>query len=134
MSRHRVGEPADLVEPELAGDHSAIARMLTDIERRDDGVDTALATLHQHTGHAHVVGLTGPQGSGKSTLVSALAAHYRAQDRTVGVLAVDPSSVFSGGAILGDRIRMTGLAGDAGGVIRSLAARGGGGGGGGRAG
>jgi LAO/AO transport system kinase len=119
-----VKTPEDVTDRVLAGEHAAIARMLTFVERRAEGVDEALATLHQHTGSAHVVGLTGPPGSGKSTLVTALAAHYRRLGRSVGILAVDPSSVFSGGAILGDRIRMTGLAGDAGVFIRSIATRG----------
>jgi LAO/AO transport system kinase len=116
--------PAELVDGVLAGEHAAIARMLTFVERRAGGVDEALAKLHQHAGTAHVLGLTGPPGSGKSTLVTALSRHYRKNGRTVGVLAVDPSSVFSGGAILGDRIRMTGLGGDPGVFIRSIATRG----------
>lgn len=115
---------AELVDPVLAGEHAAIARMVTLIERRADGVDEALAKLHQHAGTAHVLGLTGPPGSGKSTLVAALSRHYRERGRTVGILAVDPSSVFSGGAILGDRIRMSDLAGDPGVFIRSIATRG----------
>ncbi|GAB2964880.1 methylmalonyl Co-A mutase-associated GTPase MeaB [Amycolatopsis acidiphila] len=116
--------PAELVDAVLAGEHAAVARMLTFVERRADGVDEALAKLHQHAGGAHVLGLTGPPGSGKSTLVTALSRHYRAQGRTVGILAVDPSSVFSGGAILGDRIRMSELGGDPGVFIRSIATRG----------
>lgn len=116
--------PADITDRVLNGEHAAIARMLTFVERRTDGVEQALAKLHQHTGSAHVLGLTGPPGSGKSTLVAALAAHYRKQGRSVGILAVDPSSVFSGGAILGDRIRMTELAGDDDVFIRSVATRG----------
>ncbi|MGH3756727.1 methylmalonyl Co-A mutase-associated GTPase MeaB [Actinophytocola sp.] len=116
--------PADLTDRVLGGEHAAIARMLTFVERRVDGIEHALATLHRHTGSAHVLGLTGPPGSGKSTLVTALAAHYRRQGRSIGILAVDPSSVFSGGAILGDRIRMTDLAGDRGVFIRSIATRG----------
>jgi LAO/AO transport system kinase len=98
--------------------------MLTAVERRTDGIGDALACLHRHSGSAHVLGVTGPPGSGKSTLVSALTAHYRRAGRTVGILAVDPSSVFTGGAILGDRIRMSGLAGDDGVFIRSIATRG----------
>lgn len=113
-----------LVERVLAGEQSGIARLLTRIERRDSGVDLQLAELHSHTGRAHVVGITGPPGSGKSTLVSALAVEYRRQGRTVGILAVDPSSAYSGGAILGDRIRMNELAGDPDVYIRSLATRG----------
>lgn len=116
--------PAELVDGVLDGKHTAIARMLTFIERRTAGVEEALAKLHQHTGSAHVLGLTGPPGSGKSTLVAALTRHYRENGHGVGVLAVDPSSVFSGGAILGDRIRMTGLSGDPGVFIRSVATRG----------
>lgn len=108
----------------LAGDHGAIARMLTRVERRSEGVDAALASLHPHTGRAHVIGVTGPAGSGKSTLTSALAKYHRSLGRTVGVLAVDPSSSYSGGAILGDRIRMIELSGDEGTYIRSLATRG----------
>ncbi|WIX76455.1 methylmalonyl Co-A mutase-associated GTPase MeaB [Amycolatopsis carbonis] len=116
--------PGDVVGRVLAGEHPAIARMLTFVERRTAGVDEALAELHGKAGHAHVLGLTGPPGSGKSTLVKSLTEHYRKAGKTVGVLAVDPSSVFSGGAILGDRIRMTGLAGDEGVFIRSVATRG----------
>lgn len=108
----------------LRGETGAIARLLTLIERRADGVDEVLATLHHSAGHAHVVGVTGPPGSGKSTLVSALTAQYRQAGRTVGIIAVDPSSTFSGGAILGDRIRMSELAGDPGVFIRSMATRG----------
>lgn len=108
----------------LRGDQSAIPRLLTHVERRTSGVNEVLADLHRTTGHAHVIGVTGPPGSGKSTLVSALTAELRRQDRTVGILAVDPSSVFSGGAILGDRIRMGDLSGDGGVYIRSIATRG----------
>lgn len=116
--------PAALVPRVLRGDPAAIGRMLTFVERRAGGVNDALADLHRETGKAYVLGITGPPGSGKSTLVTALTAEYRRTGRTVGVLAVDPSSVFSGGAILGDRIRMGALAGDAGVFIRSLATRG----------
>ncbi|MCR3719299.1 MULTISPECIES: methylmalonyl Co-A mutase-associated GTPase MeaB [Prauserella salsuginis group] len=116
--------PKEIVDAVLEGRNQAVARMLTFVERRSDGVDDALAVLHRAAGSAHVLGLTGPPGSGKSTLVSALARHYRSQGRTVGVLAVDPSSVFSGGAILGDRIRMSDHGDDAGVFIRSVATRG----------
>lgn len=108
----------------LRGEQPAIARTLTAIERRNLGIDTTLATLHQHTGGAQVLGITGPPGSGKSTLVTALTTQYRAAGHTVGVLAIDPSSVLTGGAVLGDRIRMSDVAGDAGVFIRSLATRG----------
>lgn len=108
----------------VRGEHGAIARALTHIERRTPGVSEVLAQLHHHAGRAHVLGVTGPPGSGKSTLVTALTAAYRRAGRTVGIIAVDPSSVFTGGAILGDRIRMTQLAGDDGVFIRSIATRG----------
>jgi GTPase len=112
------------VERVRAGQPGAIARMISRVERGDDGVADELASLHRAGGRAHVIGVTGAPGSGKSTLVAALTARYRELGRTVGVLAVDPSSVFSGGAILGDRIRMHAHAGDAGVFIRSIATRG----------
>lgn len=106
------------------GEPGAIARALTGIERRSPGIDELLAQLHHSAGRARVLGLTGPAGSGKSTLVSALSAQYRRVGLTVGIIAVDPSSAISGGAILGDRIRMSELADDAGVFIRSIATRG----------
>ncbi|MBL1118462.1 methylmalonyl Co-A mutase-associated GTPase MeaB [Streptomyces sp. 110] len=115
---------APLAERVLRGEQSAVARALTQVERRAPGTDALLAPLHRAAGRAHVIGVTGPPGSGKSTLVSAMAAEYRGAGRTVGIIAVDPSSVFTGGAILGDRIRMSALAGDPGVFIRSLATRG----------
>ncbi|WP_020495772.1 methylmalonyl Co-A mutase-associated GTPase MeaB [Sciscionella marina] len=113
-----------LAERVVAGELPALARALTLVERRRDGVNELLADLHRRTGGAQVLGVTGPPGSGKSTLVTGLTAEYRARGRTVGVIAVDPSSILTGGAILGDRIRMTGLAGDPGVFIRSIATRG----------
>jgi LAO/AO transport system kinase len=115
---------ADRVGRVLAGQPGAMARMISRVERRSDGVAEELAELHRAGGHAHVIGITGAPGSGKSTLVAALTRRYRELGRTVGVLAVDPSSIFSGGAILGDRIRMSALAGDDGVFIRSVATRG----------
>jgi LAO/AO transport system kinase len=101
----------------------AIARGLTLVESGSDAASELLAELWKDSGHAHVVGITGPAGSGKSTLVSRAAMEYRARGARVAILAVDPSSAYSGGAILGDRIRMTELAGgDA--YIRSMASRG----------
>ena len=108
----------------LEGDARAIARLLT---RAESGVDEARPTLDAmfaHAGRAHVVGMTGVPGSGKSTLVARLAAAVRRGGRKVGIVAVDPSSPFSGGAILGDRIRMGELAGDPGVFVRSMATRG----------
>jgi len=114
----------DLVSGVLAGDVGATARMITLVERRSPELEQHLQPLYRAARSAHVIGVTGPAGSGKSTLVSALAMEYRRQDLTVGILAVDPSSVFTGGAILGDRIRMGGLSGDPGIFIRSMATRG----------
>ncbi len=105
-----------------SGDRRTIARALTLVE--NDPLGELSAALYRHTGRAHIVGVTGAPGSGKSTLVAAMTSHWREQGRTVGIVAVDPSSPFSGGAILGDRVRMTGHAGDPGVFIRSMASRG----------
>jgi LAO/AO transport system kinase len=118
-------------DPILQGDRLALARLLTQIENESpEGLET-LGALYPHTGQAHLVGITGAPGTGKSTLVNQLALHLRKQPMPgkdtpplVGVVAVDPSSPFSGGAILGDRIRMRDLAGDPGVFIRSMASRG----------
>lgn len=99
-----------------------LAQLLTRVENRQ--ADAELAALYPQTGQAHVVGITGAPGTGKSSLVNGLALHYRAQGRTVAILAVDPTSPFTGGAILGDRIRMRDLSGDPGVFIRSMATRG----------
>ncbi len=108
----------------LNGDRRALARLLTCVENERAGIQEVLAALFPHTGRALIVGVTGAPGTGKSTLVSALAKYYRARGQTVAVLAVDPTSPFTGGAILGDRIRMRDLSGDAGVFIRSMASRG----------
>jgi LAO/AO transport system kinase len=118
-----------LLEQVLAGRRRGIARAISLIENDGAEAREVLAALHPHTGQAHVVGVTGPPGSGKSTLVNALALAFRRggkerPPRTVGIIAVDPTSPFSGGAILGDRIRMRDLAGDRGIFIRSMASRG----------
>ena len=107
-----------------AGRRKSIARLMSLAETSGPRSKTALAELHRFTGRAHVVGLTGVPGSGKSTMVRALTQRLRASGRTVGIVAIDPSSPFSGGAILGDRIRMLDLAGDDGVFIRSMATRG----------
>jgi LAO/AO transport system kinase len=114
----------ELVTEALGGNRYALARLISLIE--DDGADAraALAALYPHTGQAHVVGVTGAPGTGKSTLVNELAKSLRARGTTVGVVAVDPSSPFTGGALLGDRVRMRDLAGDPGVFIRSMASRG----------
>jgi LAO/AO transport system kinase len=108
----------------LAGRTRAVARLMTRAEAGADECRPAMAEIYRHTGRAHVVGITGVPGCGKSTLVTALAKAIRAEGRTVGVVAVDPSSPFTGGAILGDRIRMGDLVGDPGVFIRSMASRG----------
>ncbi|MGH2521036.1 MAG: methylmalonyl Co-A mutase-associated GTPase MeaB [Anaerolineales bacterium] len=110
--------------PILSGDRRALARLLTRIENGAPEAERALAALFPHTGRAHLVGVTGPPGSGKSTLVNELAKALRGAGQTVAIVAVDPSSPFTGGAILGDRIRMRDLAGDPGVFIRSMASRG----------
>jgi LAO/AO transport system kinase len=99
-----------------------LARLLTRAENHQ--AEAELAILHPFTGNAHLIGVTGAPGTGKSTLVSALARQYRQLGRSIAILAVDPTSPFSGGAILGDRIRMRDLAGDTGVFIRSMATRG----------
>ena len=114
----------ELVDQTLSGNRRALARLISQVE--DDGPLAAqtLAAIYRHTGRARVVGVTGSPGTGKSTLVSELAKAYRRAGQTVGIVAVDPSSPFTGGAILGDRIRMRDLAGDSGVFIRSMATRG----------
>jgi LAO/AO transport system kinase len=116
--------PDTLVHDTLAGSRRALARLITLIENRAPGASEALAQIFPHTGRAYLIGITGAPGTGKSTLVNALAKTLRARGHTVGIIAVDPSSPFSGGAVLGDRIRMVDLAGDKGVFIRSMANRG----------
>jgi LAO/AO transport system kinase len=108
----------------LAGRYRALARAISLVEHEDRAVDRLLAEIYPLTGRARIVGITGSPGAGKSTLVAALARHYRRQQKRVGIIAVDPTSPFSGGAILGDRIRMTDLYTDRGVFIRSMATRG----------
>ncbi len=101
-----------------------MARLVTRVENESPAAQTALAKLYPHTGRAHIVGITGPPGCGKSTLVNQIAKQFRRKGDTVGIVAVDPTSPFSGGAVLGARIRMRDLAGDEGIFIRSMASRG----------
>ena len=116
-----LGEWAEKVR---TGDVRAISRAITTIENHAPEAETLLRTLFPSTGHAYLTGVTGAPGTGKSTLVDRLAAFYRKRDERVGVVAVDPTSPYSGGAILGDRIRMQGHASDTGIFIRSMATRG----------
>ncbi len=113
-----------LAEQVLQNRRRAIARLITYIENEHPAAQAELATLFPHTGRAHLVGVTGAPGTGKSSLVNELAKGIRATGKTVAIIAVDPTSPFSGGAILGDRIRMRELAGDRGVFIRSMASRG----------
>lgn len=114
----------NIVERLLNGDRRALARMVTLIENEVPQAQHYLAELHQHAGKAHIVGVTGSPGAGKSTLVTQLVRELRRREYKVGIIAVDPTSPFTGGAILGDRIRMMELAGDPNVFIRSMASRG----------
>ena len=113
-----------MVEQLRAGDSRALARAISAVENRTPGWSELLKALFQHTGRARILGLTGAPGAGKSTLVDHLARLYRKQNRTVGIIAVDPTSPYTGGAILGDRIRMQEHFSDPGIYIRSMATRG----------
>jgi LAO/AO transport system kinase len=113
-----------LVERLSRGDRAAASRLMTVVENRQVGYREALRLTAPLTGRAHVLGVTGPPGAGKSTLVSALIKHYRGEGKTVGVIAVDPTSAISGGALLGDRIRMLSFYQDPGVFVRSMASRG----------
>lgn len=108
----------------LEGDRVAIARAITAVENEDEGASDILAGIFARTGRAYRVGITGPPGAGKSTITNKLSRWYRTQGRKVGVIAVDPTSPFTGGALLGDRVRMTDVDLDEGVFIRSMASRG----------
>lgn len=113
-----------LVEKVLAGERLALARLISAVEDGAPLAEEALKALYPHTGRAHIVGITGPAGSGKSTLTNELVKEYRRREKTVGVIAVDPTSAITGGALLGDRVRMLRAYGDPGVFVRSMATRG----------
>src|SRR5206468_1876546 len=113
-----------LVQGVLTGNRLALARAITRIENEQADAHAILRALFPHTGQAHIIGVTGAPGTGKSTLVTTLAQHYRAAGMTVGIVAIDPTSPFTGGALLGDRVRMRVLSGDSGVFMRSMATRG----------
>jgi len=114
----------DIAKELLAGNRLALSRAITAIENEYDEATEIMRELYPHTGHAYVLGITGPPGAGKSTMTEKIAKAYRDQGKTVGIIAVDPTSPFTGGAILGDRIRMNSLTLDEGVFIRSMGTRG----------
>ncbi|MFA6469818.1 MAG: methylmalonyl Co-A mutase-associated GTPase MeaB [Bacteroidota bacterium] len=108
----------------LAGDRRSVARAISFVENENAGAEQFLSEIYQHTGNAYRIGITGPPGAGKSTLTNKLARYYRSQNLKVGIIAVDPTSPFTGGALLGDRVRMSEVEMDQGVFIRSMASRG----------
>ncbi|MFC6955123.1 methylmalonyl Co-A mutase-associated GTPase MeaB [Halorubellus litoreus] len=114
----------ELLDGILEGKHRALARAITRIENRQEGYRDLVSGLYEHTGDADVIGITGSPGAGKSTLVDKVAKAYRDRGLTVGIVAIDPSSPYTGGAVLGDRIRMASNVGDMDVFFRSMSARG----------
>ncbi len=124
VERRTATPPAVLVAGVLEGNRLLLARTISRVENQEPDASALLTALYPHSGQAHIIGVTGAPGTGKSTLVTALAQSYRAAGLTVGIVAIDPTSPFTGGALLGDRVRMRALAGDAGVFMRSMATRG----------
>jgi len=117
-------EPTTLAAELLAGNRLALSRAISLVENQDSRTSELLRLLFSHTGQAHIIGITGAPGTGKSTLVTVMAQRYRLQGKTVAIVAVDPTSPFTGGALLGDRVRMRALSGDSDVFVRSMATRG----------
>ena len=123
-SHSPLDELTTALQGDAPGSRRAIAKLISQIEDDPEAAQTIIEHVHRHTGQAHVIGITGAPGSGKSSLVARIAAAYRHRDMTVAIVAIDPTSPFSGGAILGDRIRAQALNGDPGVFFRSMATRG----------
>ena len=113
----------DIIQGVLTGNRRSIARAITLIENNTPAAKKLVNSIYRHTGKSHIIGLTGPGGSGKSTLIEKIILEYRQKGKTVGIIAIDPTSPFTGGAFLGDRIRMQELSTDQGVFIRSMATR-----------